>query len=298
MNLILKYRHAKRSLDMNADHEKLLNVPQMIQFADQLLPTTCEDLMEIIQEADFGEHGSVIEKYFLHLEKVYERSSVLIRSRDARQTPARGGSRQDQGRPGRKTDLESDQRSFEVQTKEGASSKVRTQDARVADEHSTTDGGGEDQDEGDSGDGYAGEDRDEISSLEGGSDGEGGSDEGRAPSKPKGAGSNGNHARSPTAWECPRCNNLNSAAWVKCNGTLQGEEGDVCLLTRPCFERYGVARTRSEIPSRGGDWNCFYCGNKNFQFRDECNRCKLPKNDAQSDKFRQLEGEKRENSDE
>merc|ERR1712016_289327 len=102
MNLILKYRHAKRSLDMNADHEKLLNVPQMIQFADQLLPTTCEDLMEIIQEADFGEHGSVIEKYFLHLEKVYERSSVLIRSRDARQTPARGGSRQDQGRQGRK----------------------------------------------------------------------------------------------------------------------------------------------------------------------------------------------------
>ena len=81
-------------------------------------------------------------------------------------------------------------------------------------------------------------------------------------------------------------------------GSAQGEEGDVCLLTRPCFERYGVARIRSEIPSRGGDWNCCYCGNKNFQFRDECNRCKLPKNDAQSDKFRQLEGEKRENSDE
>ena len=112
MNLILKYRHAKRSLDMNADHEKLLNIPQLIQFADQLLPTTCEDLMRIIQDAEFGEHGSAIEKYFLHLEKVYERSSVLIRNRDARQPPARGGDRQDQGRQGRRTGLETDQRSY------------------------------------------------------------------------------------------------------------------------------------------------------------------------------------------
>ena len=33
----------------------------------------------------------------------------------------------------------------------------------------------------------------------------------------------------------------------------------------------------------------FHCGNVNFQFRIECNQCKLQKNDAQSDKFRMLE---------
>ena len=39
-------------------------------------------------------------------------------------------------------------------------------------------------------------------------------------------------------------------------------------------------------------WNCFNCGNNNFQFRAECNKCKLPKKDAQSDRFRLLEGNK------
>ena len=87
IDLIVKYRHAKRALDMNSDHEKLLNVPLLIQWADHLLPTTCEDLMRIIQEADFGERGSTVEGYFRHLEKVYERSSVLIRNRSARRAP-------------------------------------------------------------------------------------------------------------------------------------------------------------------------------------------------------------------
>ena len=63
------------------------------------------------------------------------------------------------------------------------------------------------------------------------------------------------------------------------------------MLSRPFYEMYGVARVKSEMPSRNGDWNCFCCGNMNFQFRGDCNRCKLPKNDAQSDKFRLLEGD-------
>ena len=120
MDLILKYRHAKRSLDMNADHEKLLNVPQMIQWADLLLPTTCDELMMIIQDAEYGEVGSAVEKYFLHLEKVYERNSVLIRNRDARQLPAKGGGRQDQARHGKKVGFETDMRSYGNEEREGS----------------------------------------------------------------------------------------------------------------------------------------------------------------------------------
>ena len=117
MDLILKYRHAKRALDMNADHEKLLNVPLMIQWADQLLPTTCEDLMRIIQEAEFGEQGSALEKYFQHIERVYERNSVLVRNRDARRTPHRPPQPKSRGK---KVDwAESDQRSYNSEEQSG-----------------------------------------------------------------------------------------------------------------------------------------------------------------------------------
>ena len=136
---------------------------------------------------------------------------------------------------------------------------------------------------GSDGENGSGEDGDKVSSHESNSDGEGGSDEGRAPSKTRETESTG-----LPAWECPRCDNLNSASWTKCNGTSQGEEEDVCLLARPHYEKYGVARIRSGMAIRDGDWGCFYCGNNNFQFRDECNRCKLPRGDAQSDKFRLL----------
>ena len=82
---------------------------------------------------------------------------------------------------------------------------------------------------------------------------------------------------------------MNSASWVKCNGIAQGGEVDACLLARPCYERYRVAQIKSKKTIRDDDWNCFHCGNVNFQFRIECNQCKLQKNDAQSDKFRMLE---------
>ena len=55
----------------------------------------------------------------------------------------------------------------------------------------------------------------------------------------------------------------------------------------------GLERRKRVIKSkktiRDDDWNCFHCGNVNFQFRIECNQCKLQKNDAQSDRFRMLE---------
>ena len=121
IDLIVKYRHAKRALDMNSDHEKLLNVPLLIQWADQLLPTTCEDLMRIIQEAEFGEHGSAVEGYFRHLEKVYERSSVLIRNRKARATPQPVDNKPNLSRQrGKRADwVESDQRAYASEEQSG-----------------------------------------------------------------------------------------------------------------------------------------------------------------------------------
>ena len=321
IDLIVKYRHAKRALDMNSDHEKLLNVPLLIQWADHLLPTTCEDLMRIIQEADFGEHGSAVERYFRHLEKVYERSSVLIRNRKARATPHPVDSRPNQPRQrGQRVDWV-DQRTYASEDAGGdkaendsgedgseISSHERRSEAEngsgedgseISSHESNSDGeGGSDGDGGEissherrsDGENGSGEDGSEISSHESDSDGEGDSDEDRAPSKTKETGST-----RLRAWTCPRCKNLNEASWIKCNGMSQGEEEeDVCLLARPRYERYRVTQIESKKTIRDGDWDCFCCGNNNFQFRVECNQCKLSKDDAQSDKFRMLEGDETE----
>ena len=113
MDLILRYRHAKRSLDKNSDNEKLLNVPQLLVWADKLLQTTTEDLMEILQSTNFGENGSPVEQFFSHIEKVYERSSVLTRNREARQ-PHHAG-KTDQGghrKKGKQVEFETDFRRY------------------------------------------------------------------------------------------------------------------------------------------------------------------------------------------
>ena len=38
-----------------------------------------------------------------------------------------------------------------------------------------------------------------------------------------------------------------------------------CLLARPEFEKYGVALVKSKMMHKEGDWNCYRCGNINFQ---------------------------------
>ena len=83
-----------------------------------------------------------------------------------------------------------------------------------------------------------------------------------------------------------RCGNLNFSSRTKCNGTLpNGEVGHIlntdlkelitlnfpditvqaCLLAKPEFEKYGVAMVKSKMMHKDGDWNCFRCGNVNFQ---------------------------------
>ena len=311
IDLIIKFRHAKRALDKNADHERLLNLSTLIRWADQLLPTTCESLMRVIQEFKFGERGSAVEEYFRHLEQVYERSSILLRSRSARKAPRPHMT--NQPKPGGKKVDWVDQRAYANEEAGGDKAEGDSDGDEISSHQRSDGGGGSDEDgsensshesnsdgEGDSdedgdeisshqrsdGGGGSDEDGSEISSHESDSDGEGDSDEDKAPSKTKETGSTGLRA-----WTCPRCKNLNEASWIKCNGMSQGEEEeDVCLLARPRYERYRVTQIESKKTIRDGDWDCFCCGNNNFQFRIECNQCKLQKNDAQSDRFRLLEG--------
>ena len=41
---------------------------------------------------------------------------------------------------------------------------------------------------------------------------------------------------------------------------------------------------RPNVPPRPGDWECVHCGNSNFQFRQECRRCKVARPDAEKGK--------------
>ena len=85
-DLIVQYRQAKRALDKNEDNGALLNVGVLLSWADKLLPTTTGDLTKILQDHDFGRlknGASHIGPFFEHLERVYERNSVMTRNRES-----------------------------------------------------------------------------------------------------------------------------------------------------------------------------------------------------------------------
>jgi len=86
-------------------------------------------------------------------------------------------------------------------------------------------------------------------------------------------------------WECPRCYNLNFGSRDMCNGTKNGTD---CRLKKPEFVKFGVKAWKNASTIKDTDWDCWRCGNVNFQNRDTCNRCKLSRADAQSDDLRIL----------
>ena len=53
------------------------------------------------------------------------------------------------------------------------------------------------------------------------------------------------------------------------------------LLKQPkgFYGKYQKKKTRP-VTERAGDWICKNCKNLNFAFRNECNRCKIPKKDC------------------
>ena len=249
--LISAFKHAKRTLDQQTQYSSLLNVSQLLRWGDMLLPRTYEEILELAHSCDYGRTDSMVEPFFRYLEKVYSRNGVAIKQEVS--LMPRGGKSKGNG---------------------GGNKNVRFVGSRATSISKTEAGCGHEG--GSAGEHGSGEDENGISSHKSNSDGEGDSDEDRAPSGTR-------------KWECPRCDNLNPASSTKCKGTSQGEEEDGCLLARPHYEKYGVAQIKSGMTIRDNDWSCFYCGNNNFQFRDECNKCELPKNEAQSDKFRMLE---------
>jgi len=84
-------------------------------------------------------------------------------------------------------------------------------------------------------------------------------------------------------WECPRCYNLNFGSRDMCNGTLNGTD---CRLKKPDFQTFGVKAWKDASKIKDTDWDCWRCGNVNFQSRDTCNRCKLSRAEAQSEDLR------------
>ena len=42
-----------------------------------------------------------------------------------------------------------------------------------------------------------------------------------------------------------------------------------------------IKRTKKKFVERKGDWRCSKCNNINFSFRNQCNKCKISKEDSQ-----------------
>ena len=113
MDLIVQYRQAKRALDKNEDNGALLNVGVLLSWADKLLPTTTQDLTKILQDHDFGRlrnGASHIAPFFEHLEKVYERNSVMTRNRESL---ALAGGTPGDGKSGKKVGFETSLRAYD-----------------------------------------------------------------------------------------------------------------------------------------------------------------------------------------
>ena len=115
-----------------------------------------------------------------------------------------------------------------------------------------------------------------------------------------------NSNRDKQDWICQSCNNSNFAFRTECNrcgkartdrrdgGNRRSRDGNRGNQRfRRDDRRTGNREFRgnkNQDQSRDGDWTCKSCGNNNFSFRTECNRCGKAKNGGDS-------GPKRERSD-
>ncbi|MDC0528168.1 hypothetical protein OAO11_03625, partial [Candidatus Poseidoniaceae archaeon] len=97
-------------------------------------------------------------------------------------------------------------------------------------------------------------------------------------------------------WDCPKCHNDNFAWRTECNkcGAPKGGGGGRPPRRddrrggdrfggndRRGGDRRGNERRSGEV-FNDNDWDCPQCNNSNFAFRQECNRCGLPRSGGQS----------------
>ncbi len=112
-----------------------------------------------------------------------------------------------------------------------------------------------------------------------------------------------NSNRDKQDWTCRSCNNSNFAFRTECNrcgksrtdgGNRRSRDGDRGNQRFRRDDRRGGDRefrgNKPQDQTRDGDWTCKGCGNNNFSFRTECNRCGKAKSGGDS-------GPRRERSD-
>ena len=81
-------------------------------------------------------------------------------------------------------------------------------------------------------------------------------------------------------WVCAACENVNFSWRTECNSCGKGKDGNVKAYKSSFRDnnRSSNRRDRSQQERHGrNDWICSSCGNDNFSFRTECNKCGKPK---------------------
>ncbi|MGB0394561.1 MAG: zinc finger Ran-binding domain-containing protein [Candidatus Poseidoniaceae archaeon] len=81
-------------------------------------------------------------------------------------------------------------------------------------------------------------------------------------------------------WVCASCENVNFSWRTECNSCGKGKDGNVKAY-KSSFRDNNRSNNRRDRPQQErhgrNDWICSSCGNDNFSFRTECNKCGTPK---------------------
>ena len=85
--LICAFKHAKRTLDQQADYHTLLNISTLLTWGDLLLPNTYTKILEMADESEFGKKYDLVEPFFQYLERVYSMNGADIRHQESLAPP-------------------------------------------------------------------------------------------------------------------------------------------------------------------------------------------------------------------
>ena len=79
-------------------------------------------------------------------------------------------------------------------------------------------------------------------------------------------------------WICQGCNNFNYESRKNCNR---------CKIPKNPLKRSVIMDNKGNLvmgnlvnTNHKDDWNCYNCGNVNYAFRLNCNRCQMKKDNA------------------
>ena len=81
-------------------------------------------------------------------------------------------------------------------------------------------------------------------------------------------------------WLCECCNNFNFASRMKCNKCGVKIKPIIIKNIQNNLNEQKKKKEKKKLVKKRGDWICPNCSNNNFAFRENCNRCHLPKQRA------------------